>query len=98
MPVRRAFALLRSDGIVLFRYPVQEKYIGVKIPEQAPLFRVAAQGAGTYQANSFFAGRPVIAFVRTLKNLPLVVQTSVSEAEALVDWPGKSYGSCSGLC
>ncbi len=90
MPVRRTFSLLRKDGIVLFRYPVREMYIGKKISEQAPLLRVAAQGAGTYYADSFFEGRPVIAFVRALKNLPLVVQTSVSEKEVLVDWPGQT--------
>ncbi len=87
MPVLRSVSLLRRDGVVLVRYPPHDDEIGKKIPDHKPWYAVVAQGGGAYHGSDFFTKTQIIAFVRPLKNLPLVVQASVTEAKVLVDWP-----------
>jgi diguanylate cyclase (GGDEF)-like protein len=86
MPARRSVSLLRSDGVVLVRYPPQKGDIGKKILENNPWYAVVARGGGSYVATDFFTTTPIVGFVRPLNNLPLVVQTSVSEDDVLADW------------
>jgi diguanylate cyclase (GGDEF)-like protein len=87
MPARRSVSLARADGVVLVRFPNREDEIGKKIPDGTPWYAAVAQGGGAYHARDFFTQTPIVAFVRPLKNLPLVVQASVTEAEVLADWP-----------
>jgi diguanylate cyclase (GGDEF)-like protein len=87
MPAHRSVSLVRRDGVVLVRFPHREEEIGKKIPDHAPWYSAVAQGGATYHSNDYFTNTPIVAFARPLKNLPLVVQASVSEADVLVDWP-----------
>jgi len=87
MPAHRSVSLVRRDGTVLVRFPQQEDEIGKKIPGNAAWYSAVAQGGAAYHANDYFTQTQVVAFVRPLKNLPLVVQASVTEADVLVDWP-----------
>ncbi len=89
MPAKRSVALLRQDGVVLVRYPHREDDIGKKIPDQSPWYSVVAQGGGTFQADDPFTEARILAFVRPLRDLPVVVQASVLETDVLVDWPSQ---------
>lgn len=86
MPARRSVYLLRQDGVVLVRYPQQDDEIGKKIPEQSPWYTVVVHGGGTYHAPMFFGTTSVIAAVRPLRNLPIVVEASVTETDVLMEW------------
>ena len=86
MPPRRSVYLLRSDGLVLLCYPAGQNETGGKVPQGSPWYGAVAQGGGTYYANDFLAATPVVAAVQPLRNLPFVVEASVTEADALSDW------------
>ena len=86
MPARRSVYVVRRDGVVLVRYPQRDDEIGKKIPSESPWYVTVAQGGGTYYAPAYFDQTPVIASVRPLRNLPLVVEASVTEADTLADW------------
>jgi diguanylate cyclase (GGDEF)-like protein len=85
---RRALSLVRRDGLILLRYPRRDGEIGRKIPEQSPWYTALGAGGGTYVAPSYFDSTVVIASVQPLKDLPLVVEASVTEVDALVHWRG----------
>ena len=87
MPARRSVSLLRSDGTVLVRFPRRENEIGKKIPDRSGWFAAVGQGGGAYQDTDYFTPTRVVAFARPLKDLPLVVEASVTEAEVLAGWP-----------
>ena len=86
MPVRRSVSVARRDGVVLLRYPARDTEIGNQIPHASPWYSVVAQGGGTYHAPDHFDPGLVVASVHLLRNLPFVVEASVSEADALAAW------------
>jgi diguanylate cyclase (GGDEF)-like protein len=86
MPARRSVYVVRRDGVVLVRYPPRDDEIGKKIPSGSPWYVTVGQGGGTYHAPTYFDQTPVIASVRPLRNLPLVVEAQVTEADTLADW------------
>jgi diguanylate cyclase (GGDEF)-like protein len=86
MPARRSVSLVRKDGTVLVRFPHREDEIGKKIPDHAPWYAAVALGGGAYHARDYFAQTQIVAFARPLKNLPLVVQASVTEVDVLAGW------------
>jgi diguanylate cyclase (GGDEF)-like protein len=86
MPARRSVSLVRRDGTVLVRFPHQEDTIGRKISDHSPWYATVALGGGAYHARDYFTPTQIVAFARPLKNLPLVVQASVTEAEVLANW------------
>jgi len=86
MPARRSVYVLRRDGVVLVRYPQRDTEIGRKIPDASPWYGVVVRGGGTFDASAYFDQTPIIAAVQSLRNLPFVVQTEVTEADALSDW------------
>ncbi len=87
MPARRSVSMVRRDGMVMVRFPHREEEIGQVIPATSLWYGAVAQGGGAYHAGDYFTQEPVVAFARPLKDLPLVVQASVAEADVLVDWP-----------
>lgn len=87
MPAHRSVSLLRKDDVVLVRYPSRIDEIGKTIPDRPAWHAAVARGGGSYQASDFFTDTQIVAFVRPLKNLPLIVQASVNEADVLADWP-----------
>jgi len=86
MPARRSVYVLRRDGVVLVRYPQRDNEIGGKVPGASPWYDVVARGGGTYDASAYFDQTPIIAAVQSLRNLPFVVETQVTETDALSDW------------
>jgi diguanylate cyclase (GGDEF)-like protein len=86
MPGLRSVSLIRRDGLLLFRYPMQDDEIGRTISGQTLWHEVVARGGGAYHAPDHFDPIPVIASVHPVPNLPFVVETSVTEALALDGW------------
>jgi diguanylate cyclase (GGDEF)-like protein len=86
MPAHRSVYLVRQDGVILVRFPPRDNEIGKKIPDQSPWYAAVAQAGGTYRAAGYFDRTPVIAAVRPLRNLPVVVEASVTEADTLSEW------------
>jgi diguanylate cyclase (GGDEF)-like protein len=85
MPPKRTVYLARSDGVVLVRFPSRPEEIGSAIPQKSPWRGVGAKG-GVYLGHSYFDNTPILASVHPLRNLPLVVETSVSQADTLANW------------
>jgi len=86
MPVRRSVYVLRRDGVILVRYPQREDEIGKQIPERSPWYAMVAKGGGAYNAPGYFDSASVIASVHPLRNLPLVLEASVTESDSLSQW------------
>jgi diguanylate cyclase (GGDEF)-like protein len=86
MPAGRTLYLARRDGVVLLRYPAQATDIGRRIPSTSPWYAIVARGGGVYDAPAYFSPAPVIAIVRPLPNLPFVVEASVRQSDALMQW------------
>jgi diguanylate cyclase (GGDEF)-like protein len=86
MPPRRSVYVLRSDGVILVRYPPRDNEIGQKIPGDSPWYATAALGAGSYLGSAYFDGTPVLGVVQPLRGLPIVVETSVTQSDILSEW------------
>jgi diguanylate cyclase (GGDEF)-like protein len=86
MPPHRTLYLARRDGIVLLRYPARDTDIGRRIPSKSPWYAIAAAGGGAYDAPAYFSPAPVIAVMRPLHNLPIIVEASCTQADALLQW------------
>ena len=91
MPVHRTLSLARRDGVVLLRYPAGTGDIGRRIPATSPWYAIVAQGGGVYDAPAYFSSAPVIAVVRPLTDLPFVVEASVAQSDALLQWAHERY-------
>jgi len=87
MPAHRTVYLLRRDGTILVRFPHREAEIGRKIPPRSAWKDAVARGGDTFRDRDFFAPTRSITFARSLSNVPLVVQASVSEDEVPAQWP-----------
>jgi diguanylate cyclase (GGDEF)-like protein len=85
-PPGRTILVLRRDGTILASYPHQEDRIGNKLPDHAVWYRLVAQGGGTYHGPSALSGTPIISAVYPLRGLPIVVEVTTGEAEALAGW------------
>ena len=83
---RYVIALERSDGVILLHYPPRDSEIGMRIADESPWYATVAQRGGQYQARAHGSGVPVIASVHPLRGLPLVVETSATESDALSEW------------
>jgi diguanylate cyclase (GGDEF)-like protein len=91
MPAHRTLSLARRDGLVLLHYPAGAGDIGRRIPVTSPWYSIVAQGGGVYDAPAYFSSAPVIAVVRPLPDLPFVVETSVAQSDALLQWAHERY-------
>ncbi len=79
--------LLRSDGVVLARYPDPKQVsIGTSMPAKSPWYGVVARNGGTYRSPGFFGAPPSIVAVRTVHDYPMVVDVVISESQALTAW------------
>jgi len=86
MPARQTLYLARRDGVVLLRDPARPAEIGRRIPPGSPWYAVLAAGGGVYDGPAYFSAAPVVAAVRPLPNLPLVVEASCTQQDALMKW------------
>jgi diguanylate cyclase (GGDEF)-like protein len=86
LPLRRRLTLLQSDGTILVRYPPEPAVIGRKVPDGAPWYAAAAAGGGAYVARGYFDAIPVVTAVRPVRDLPLLAEASITQAEVLAGW------------
>jgi diguanylate cyclase (GGDEF)-like protein len=86
LPLRRRLTLLRTDGTILVRYPPEPAVIGRKVPAGAPWYAAAAAGGGAYVARGYFDAIPVVTAVRPVRDLPLLAEASITQAEVLAGW------------
>jgi diguanylate cyclase (GGDEF)-like protein len=103
MPAHRTIYLARRDGAVLLRYPARDADIGRHIPSTSLWYARVAAGGGAYVAPAFFSPAPVIAVVRPLHNVPIILEASCTQHEALLQWARERFwvvlGGCiSALC
>jgi diguanylate cyclase (GGDEF)-like protein len=86
MPPHRMVTLTRTDGVVLVRYPRGTADTGRRIPQSADWYVAAGAGGGSFVAADDFGAGAVIAVVRPLPGLPLVIEASVAQGDALAGW------------
>jgi signal transduction histidine kinase/ActR/RegA family two-component response regulator len=87
-----AILLHRRDGVVLARYPHNEKAIGTSFANLPPFKDVLAHAqAGTVLMESPLDGSIRVLSIRALKAFPLAVQVSVDESRVLTDWRRQAW-------
>jgi diguanylate cyclase (GGDEF)-like protein len=86
MPPGRTVTLALRDGTVLVRFPPRADAIGGRLQPDAAWQAAVAAGGGSFVAPERFDHVPVVAVVRPLRDLPFVIETSVTEADALAGW------------
>ncbi|HUA56722.1 MAG TPA: response regulator, partial [Candidatus Sulfotelmatobacter sp.] len=82
-----AILLHRRDGLVLARYPRDDRIIGTSYAELPPFKDVLAHAiAGTVRMDSPIDGTPRVLAIRALRAFPLAVNVSIGEGAALAQW------------
>jgi diguanylate cyclase (GGDEF)-like protein len=87
----RAVTLLRSDGLVLIRYPDITHNAGGWMAKASPWYRKVAEGGGTYQSPGFLGPVPAHVSVNPLHAYPLVVDVSVQGYIELAAWRRQAW-------
>ena len=86
LPAGGSFLLLRSDGIVLTRYPDTTARAGLVMPAGSPWYRQVAAGGGFYRSDGVFDKVTRHVAVRPVGEYPLVVDLAMTEATILARW------------
>ncbi|MFD2184558.1 EAL domain-containing protein [Rhodoplanes azumiensis] len=81
----RSFALLRSDGTVLARFPTELEPSGTPIHDLS-WFAAAARGGGFYTTRDPQTGETRLVAVRPVPGHPLFVNVAITESAALATW------------
>jgi len=81
---------LRRDGTILVRYPFIEATIGVKLPSEAPWYKLLEAGGGTYHSPGYLTGEAKLVAVHPMLEFPLVIDASTTEAAVLSSWRRQS--------
>ncbi len=78
--------LLRRDGVLLARFPSAAAAIGSKITADSPWYPTLAAGGGRYRSSGQFGGGARLVSVHPLRDFPLVIDATTSEADVLSNW------------
>jgi diguanylate cyclase (GGDEF)-like protein len=82
----RSVTLLRTDGLVLVRYPDPTKETGTWMPDKSPWFKLAATTGGSFVSPGYLGGIPALVSVNPLRTYPLVIDVSVKEYIEMALW------------
>jgi signal transduction histidine kinase len=82
--------VLRRDGTILVRHPDVENMMGKKMPAESAWHLRIAEGGGTYRSPGYIDGIVRVVTIHPLKEYPLVVDVTISEAQALQSWRRQS--------
>ena len=85
-PIEGAVTVLRRDGTILARYPHDEGTIGLKLPPRAPWYQLLDEAGGSYRSPGYVDGTARLVSVRAMRDFPMVVDVSTTEAAASADW------------
>jgi diguanylate cyclase (GGDEF)-like protein len=80
------FALVRRDGMIIWRYPDPIDRSGSAMPVTSPWYATVANGGGSYRSKGAFDGGARLVAVRPLEGLPLVVNVGLAESAVLATW------------
>jgi diguanylate cyclase (GGDEF)-like protein len=81
-----SFALLRTDGSVLVRYPDPVDRAGERMAPQSPWYATVAAGGGSYRSPGENDDRARLVAVSPVTNYPLVVDAAELESIVLAPW------------
>ncbi len=83
-------SLIRSDGVLLARYPRIERMIGVGIAHASPWYEAIGRGGGTYRTPGYVGGVPRIVSTRPVQEYPLAITVGIEEEAVLAPWRRQS--------
>jgi diguanylate cyclase (GGDEF)-like protein len=78
--------LLRSDGVVITRYPPAPTGFAARMPAQSPWHTIVGRGGGSYYSPGWLGNGTQFVAVHPLRAYPLVVDSTVSEDAAFAIW------------
>ena len=90
LPPGETVTLLRSDGLVLVRYPDPTNQVGKWMPAASPWYQLVAGQGGTYRSPGYLIPQPSVVSVHKLRTWPLVINVSMMEQVALEKWRGQA--------
>ena len=86
LPQGGSVAILRRDGMVLFRSPAMDEVLGTYIPKSSQWYDMVASGGGTYEASAYLDGVTREIAVSPVKDYPLIMAVTVPKHTALAAW------------
>jgi PAS domain S-box-containing protein len=86
LPAGVSVTLLRSDGLVLVRYPDPTNQVGKWMPAASPWYHLVAGQGGTYRSPGYLLPEPSAVTVHRLRTWPLVINVATVESVALAKW------------
>ncbi len=86
LPQDGSVAILRQDGMVLFRDPARDQVLGTYVPRNAQWYDMVAKGGGTYETSGYLDGVMREIAVSPVKDYPLVMSVTVPKHTALAAW------------
>ena len=89
-PQGGSISIWRRDGTMIARYPHVEDMMGEKLASASPWYGLVAKGGGTYRTPGYVDGMARVVSVHPLRDYPLAVTVTISEAAALADWRRQS--------
>ena len=92
-----AISLLRTDGMILARFPVRAGQIGRSIAGSLPMRRMLAGGSGLGEEASPFDGVIRLYVYRRVGALPLIVAASYARDAVFAGWQRKTVSILSGI-
>ncbi len=85
MPPHRVVTVMRNDGTILVQYPHRAERTGQKASGFASR-TLQPSACVAYHGPDLVDGAPVVAVYCTMNGVPLIIETSATEAEALAAW------------
>ena len=86
LPPGETVTLLRSDGLVLVRYPDPTSQVGKWMPVVSPWYQLVVGQGGTYRSPGYLIPQPSVVSVHKLRTWPLVINVAMLELAALEKW------------
>jgi len=86
LPLGVSVTLLRSDGLVLVRYPDPTNQVGKWMPAVSAWYQLVAGQGGTYRSPGYLLPEPSVVTVHKLRTWPLVINVATVESVALAKW------------
>jgi diguanylate cyclase (GGDEF)-like protein len=80
------FTLVREDGMILYRHPDNERFVGQKLAADATFQEAVSKGMDGYRILARADGNFRYVSARPVQGFPLFVNISITEGMALAEW------------